>query len=72
MIFANLISTQAQFSSNASVLVLLTLSGKLAQNATGDASTATDINLWTVWNAQINLKREVCMPRNGFSGAFAT
>ena len=58
-------------SSNA-VLVLLTLLGKLAQNATGDASTATDINLWTVWNVQINLKREVCMPHNGFSGAFAT
>jgi hypothetical protein len=71
-IFVRLISTLAKFSNNVSVLVLLTLSEKLARNATGDASTATDINLWIVWNAKINLKKAGCTPHNGFSGAFAT
>ncbi len=72
VIFVLLISIQAKFSNNVSVLVLLTPSEKLALNATGDASTATDINLWTVWNAKINLRRAVCMPQSGFSGVFAT
>ena len=72
VIFVLLISIQAKFSNNVSVLVLLTPSEKLARNATGDASTAMDINLWTVWNAKINLRRAVCMPHSGFSGVFAT
>ncbi len=71
-IFVRLITTLAKFSNNASVLVLLTLSEKLALNATGDANTATDINLWTVWNAKINLKKAGCTLLSGFSGAFAT
>lgn len=72
VIFVLLISIQAKFLNNVSVLALLTPSEKLARNATGDASIATDINLWTVWNAKINLRRAVCMPHSGFLGAFAT
>jgi hypothetical protein len=72
VIFARLISLVAKFSNNVSVLVLLTPSEKPAHNATGDANTATDTNLWTAWNAKINLRREVCMVQSGFSGIFAT